>query len=186
MTSVFELAGFAIQIYSYLVVAVVLLSWVDADPYNPVVRFLHRATDPVLRPFRKILMPLTMQTRVDFSPILVFVLLGLAQTVLARMARGGLSLEGLGLSLVDGVAIFLSAVVFIIALLLGLRILVDVTGSNRMNPIVQAVRAATDPIAWRFRSFRGRNRRFDAAPAAALAAFLALYALIQFLRIRFL
>ena len=59
MPSVFiglaHLIEMAITIYIYIVIARALISWVSPDPYNPVVRFLHNATDPVLYRMRRML-----------------------------------------------------------------------------------------------------------------------------------
>lgn len=56
-----------LTIYTWIVVARALVSWVNPDPYNPIVRFLYSATEPVLYPIRKRL-PMT---GMDFSPIIV-------------------------------------------------------------------------------------------------------------------
>ena len=45
-----------------------LLSWVSPDPFNPIVQFLQRATEPVLEPIRRLLPPLG----IDLSPIIAF------------------------------------------------------------------------------------------------------------------
>lgn len=56
--------------YMWIVIARAILSWVNPDPFNPIVRFIHNITEPVLYPIR---------TRIpvnfgglDLSPILVF------------------------------------------------------------------------------------------------------------------
>ena len=68
-----------IQIYSYVVLASVILSWVQVDPHNPLVRAIHGLTEPVLRPIRAVL-PSFMG--LDFSPIVLFLGLGLLQRFL--------------------------------------------------------------------------------------------------------
>ncbi len=61
------------EIYAYIVVARAILSWVSPDPYNPIVRFLYSATEPVLQRMRRIL-PLQF-SGIDFTPmVLIFVL----------------------------------------------------------------------------------------------------------------
>jgi YggT family protein len=57
-----------LTIYMWVVIASALISWVNPDPYNPIVRFLHRATEPVLHPIRR-----TLGTAggIDFSPMIV-------------------------------------------------------------------------------------------------------------------
>ena len=39
--------------YFWIIIARALISWVNPDPYNPIVRFLYRVTEPVLRPIRR-------------------------------------------------------------------------------------------------------------------------------------
>jgi YggT family protein len=64
-----DLVSLAIVIYIYLIVARAIISWVSPDPYNPIVRFLYRATEPVLQPVRERLP--TSQMGIDFSPMVV-------------------------------------------------------------------------------------------------------------------
>ncbi len=42
-----------LTIYMWILIASAILSWVNPDPYNPIVRFLHNATDPLLYQIRK-------------------------------------------------------------------------------------------------------------------------------------
>lgn len=56
----------------WLVLIRALISWVNPDPFNPIVMFLRRTTDPLLDPIRRIL-PQNMP--VDISPIIVFLLI---------------------------------------------------------------------------------------------------------------
>jgi YggT family protein len=58
-----------LNIYMWIVIITSLLSWVNPDPYNPVVRFLYAVTDPVFRLVRRIL-PLP-PMGIDLSPIVV-------------------------------------------------------------------------------------------------------------------
>ena len=67
------LVNLAIQIYIYIIIARAIVSWVSPDPYNPIVRFLYRATEPVLRPVRERLPVATMG--IDFSPMVVILAL---------------------------------------------------------------------------------------------------------------
>ena len=60
-----------LQLYSVVVLIAVLVSWVNPDPYNPVIRFLRSATEPVFAWVRRRL-PFTMVGMMDLSPIAVF------------------------------------------------------------------------------------------------------------------
>lgn len=71
MYIVLNLVFWGLQIYSFILLARVLMSWIpNLDPNNPIVQFLLQATEPVLRPVRQALPPMG---GMDFSPILVFV-----------------------------------------------------------------------------------------------------------------
>lgn len=59
----------ALTIYFWIVVAGAVLSWVSPDPYNPIVRFIHRVTEPVYYQIRKRL-PVNFGG-FDISPIIV-------------------------------------------------------------------------------------------------------------------
>ena len=67
------------------VLARALISWVHADPYNPLVQFLYRVTEPLLRPVRR-LIPLW--HGMDLSPVFVLVVIQLAEWLLVGMLLG--------------------------------------------------------------------------------------------------
>ena len=48
-----DLLNFVLSAYIWIVIARAVISWVNADPYNPVVRFLHQVTDPLLNRIRR-------------------------------------------------------------------------------------------------------------------------------------
>ena len=59
-----------IDIYSLIIVAAVVVSWINAPRNHPAVRFLHALTEPVLAPIRKVLPSVG---GMDFSPVVVLV-----------------------------------------------------------------------------------------------------------------
>lgn len=46
--AVAQLADFLLTAYMWIIIGRAVVSWVSADPYNPIVRFLYEATEPVL------------------------------------------------------------------------------------------------------------------------------------------
>jgi YggT family protein len=58
----------------WLIIVRALISWVNADPGNPIVQFLNKVTEPVLSPIRRML-PLSLQIGIDISPIIAFLVL---------------------------------------------------------------------------------------------------------------
>ena len=69
ITAVAVLLNYVLEFYFWIIIARAILSWVSPDPYNPIVRFIHDATEPVLYQIRSKL-PVTL-SGIDFSPIIV-------------------------------------------------------------------------------------------------------------------
>lgn len=61
-----------LTIYMWMIIISALLSWVSPDPYNPIVRFLHAVTDPVLRPIRR---RIGISMGIDISPMIVILVI---------------------------------------------------------------------------------------------------------------
>ncbi len=55
-----------LDIYFWIILIRALLSWVNPDPFNPIVQFLEKVTEPVLAPIRRIIPPMG----IDFSPLI--------------------------------------------------------------------------------------------------------------------
>lgn len=81
----------AVWLYSLIVIGAVVVSWVNADPWNPIVRFLRGATDPVFRRVRR-LIPFVVIGGIDLSPLVVLLGLQAAQIfvdgLLWQLSRG--------------------------------------------------------------------------------------------------
>ena len=72
--------GWLLGLYTWVIIAAALISWVNPDPYNPVVQFLRRVTEPVLRPIRNVLA--RYQTGLDFSPLVAILIIQFIQQVI--------------------------------------------------------------------------------------------------------
>jgi len=68
-----KLLHIVFNIYYFVLVIRILMSWINPDPYNEIVKTIYKLTDPVLEPIRKHI-PLQIGM-LDLSPILVFLLL---------------------------------------------------------------------------------------------------------------
>lgn len=81
MSDILYLVGLFINLYSFVILARVLLSWApNVDYYHPAIQMLYQLTDPVLEPARRLIPPIGM---VDISPtIVLFVLWFLASTLM--------------------------------------------------------------------------------------------------------
>lgn len=69
LLAVAKVLGIVLNLFMWVVVARAILSWVSPDPYNPIVRFIHNITEPVLYYIRRV-MPVSFGG-IDFSPIIV-------------------------------------------------------------------------------------------------------------------
>jgi YggT family protein len=67
--AVANLLHLILMAYFWIIIARAVLSWVNPDPFNPIVRFLYRVTEPVLRPIRHRLPTFSMG--LDLSPMVV-------------------------------------------------------------------------------------------------------------------
>jgi YggT family protein len=71
-----------LTVYLWIVIGRVIISWVNADPRNPIVRFLYGATEPVLYRLRRAL-PM-FAGGIDFSPLVVVMAIYFLQLFLVR------------------------------------------------------------------------------------------------------
>lgn len=71
--------------YFWIIIARAIISWVSPDPFNPIVRFLYRVTEPVLRPIRHRLPTLAMG--LDLSPMVVILAIYFLQSFLVESLR---------------------------------------------------------------------------------------------------
>lgn len=62
-----SILGQVLGLYTWVLIIRALISWVNPDPWNPIVQFLCRVTDPVLQPIQKLLPP--WRLGIDISPI---------------------------------------------------------------------------------------------------------------------
>ena len=68
-----------LTMYLWIIIIRALLTWVNPDPRNPIVRFLHNATEPVLYPVRR---ALPFMGGIDLSPLVVIVVIYFLQIFL--------------------------------------------------------------------------------------------------------
>ena len=72
-----------LTILYWLILIRAVISWVNPDPYNPIVQFLYKTTEPILYPIRRIL-PLGFRFGIDISPIIAFLMIMFARSFLVR------------------------------------------------------------------------------------------------------
>ncbi len=72
-----------LTILYWLIIVRALLSWVNPDPYNPIVQILYKTTEPMLSRIRK-LIPLNYNVGLDISPIIAFLIIIFLKTFLVK------------------------------------------------------------------------------------------------------
>jgi len=87
-----QVLSIVLNIYMWVIIIRALLSWVNPDPYNPIVQFLYKATEPVLHKVRQWFPMRGMM--IDFSPIIVILAIFFLQTFLVdSMIRFSMELQ---------------------------------------------------------------------------------------------
>lgn len=82
----------ALNIYMWVIIIRALISWVNPDPYNQIVRILTKMTEPALRPIRKLVPP--HKVGIDFSPLIaVLVIIFLQYAVIDTLFHIGRSMR---------------------------------------------------------------------------------------------
>jgi YggT family protein len=76
--------GLLIKIYFYALLATIILSWISPGGSNPAAYLLHQITEPVMAPIRSLLPPMG---GLDFSPIVVFILINIVEITLRNIAQ---------------------------------------------------------------------------------------------------
>lgn len=84
-----KIMDFALTAYMWVIIGRAILSWVNPDPYNPIVQFLYSITEPLLSRIRRSL-PFAMGG-IDFSPMILIMAIIFLQSFLVptlyQMAR---------------------------------------------------------------------------------------------------
>ncbi len=88
-----KVLGVVLNIYMWVIIIRALISWVNPDPYNQIVQFLTRVTEPVLRPIRKLVPPWKMGG-LDLAPLIaILIIYFLEISVVDTLARIGHSMR---------------------------------------------------------------------------------------------
>ena len=82
VNSFLNLAILLINIYIWIIIIAALLSFVNPDPYNPIVQFIRRTTEPLFRFVRQKL-PFVVVSGIDLSPIVIIFLLNILIGILS-------------------------------------------------------------------------------------------------------
>ena len=75
---------YVLWVYMWVIIARALISWVNPDPWNPIVQFLQRMTEPVLYPIRR---KVGFAMGIDLSPIIALLVIIFLQVALVQSLK---------------------------------------------------------------------------------------------------
>jgi len=75
VSGVIDIITSLLNVYMWVVIIRVLISWINPDPYNPIVQFLRSVTDPAIEGLRRALPSFLWSTGLDFTPLVLILLL---------------------------------------------------------------------------------------------------------------
>jgi YggT family protein len=75
LITVAKILKLILDIYTFLILGAVLISWFRPDPSNPIVHFINQVTEPIFQFIRKRLPASWLGTGIDFTPLIIFIAL---------------------------------------------------------------------------------------------------------------
>ena len=81
-----DFLGWLLGLYSWVIIAAALITWVRPDPRNPIVQFLRQVPEAVLGPGRRVLPPWK-TGGLDFSPLIVIIAIQFVERVVLSSLR---------------------------------------------------------------------------------------------------
>ena len=80
--------NFLLTAYVWMIIGRAIISWVNADPYNPIVRFLHEVTEPALSRVRRMVPFASAMGGIDLTPlILIFGIYFIQQVIIPTLQQ---------------------------------------------------------------------------------------------------
>jgi YGGT family. len=87
-----NLLNIFLTVYSFIVIITALMSWINPNPYNPLVRFFYKITEPSLRPIRRVI---SLRLPFDISPLILLLIIYFIQNFLiVRLIEFGYKIKG--------------------------------------------------------------------------------------------
>ena len=85
MMAIAQMIDFVLTAYMWIIIGRAVISWVNADPHNPIVNFLYEATEPVLSRIRRFL-PVSFGG-IDFSPMILIIVIMFLQSFVVQTLK---------------------------------------------------------------------------------------------------
>jgi YggT family protein len=174
------LLHYALTVYLWIIIIGAFISWVNPDPYNPLVRFLRRSTEPLFLWLRRN-MPLIVYG-VDFSPIIAITIVLFADyTFVPMIKEQGNIVANILIGTGSTIMSFLQSYLLIVII----AAVISWVSPNPHNPLVRIISAFTEPVfSWFRRRLPLAVGGFDLSPIVVIAViyfmnYLVMNSLIQ-------
>ena len=143
-----QVVSYGSYIYIWLLILRVALTWINPNPYSPLMRFLAQAADPVLTRARR-LCPLTLGG-LDFSPVLAIIAISFVGKVLGAWLSflgKGVASPSILFTLAAGELLnILQSLVWLVIIIMFIRLLMSLVRPSPYNTIVRIVFSLTEPL----------------------------------------
>lgn len=173
ISTVFGVLSTVFVILGVLVLIRALLSWFPAAIFHPVGRLVVRTVDPILRPFRRVLPTFA---SIDFSPLLAMLVLYELANLCQRISLvSGLAGIDVAREIVFIISQLVTQIIVIFALVVLLRLVLDLFNADPFHPLVQAIRSVSTPLVRPFAGAFPSHRGMQSATGMALIAYAVMF-----------
>ena len=159
-----QLVDVLISLYVSVILLRFFLQYFRADFYNPLSQFCVKATDPFIKPLRKVIPGFA---GIDFSSLVLAYLVIVAKLILMTLIAGQLNIYPLLLVLISFVELAKSILNLFIFLIF-IRIILSWVSPGGHNPVMAVIEQLSEPIISKFRNILPPMSGFDFSPMIAL------------------
>lgn len=171
----------AITIYIWVIIIRALISWVNPDPYNPIVQLLNRVTEPVLGPVRR---KMPFFGGIDLSPIIVILFLFFLNATVVRMlyqiaaTDGSIDVVDVLMTIFSALAMVVSMIINFFIIIMIIRTIVSWVNADPFNMFVRVIYGVTEPFLRPIRRYIHPVRGLDVAPVVVILVLVLINILI--------
>jgi len=172
-----ELISIIIGIYVNIVLLRFFLQYFRADFYNPLSQFVVKATDPFIKPLRKVIPGIG---GLDFSSLVLAWLVSLVNVVLLSLFDGSFANAKVALLLIIPLFRVISGAFELFMILIFVRAILSWFATAAHNPLTLVIAQLTEPLLARCRKLLPATGGFDFSPIIALLGLLFVSRLIEY------
>lgn len=172
-----ELVSIIINIYIDIVLLRFFLQYFRADFYNPLSQFVVKATDPLIKPVRKVVPGLG---GLDISSLVLAWLLSITSILLVQLLSGNINDFQLAQLLIYPVFMVIGGCFDLFMFLIFIRAILSWFMTGGDNPIIAVIGQLTEPLLSKCRKLLPQSSGFDFSPFIALLGLLFVSRLIDY------